>query len=109
MIQTTTSSEARSIEVNEIVPQPCERKATDDPDDKKIEIPITYIKIKFRERKCCNKVLYILYRILRIFMVSFWYYFMPFLVINLSFFVPHTYHSSHQVAKEPTFSSESKE
>ena len=70
----------------------------------KIPVP-QYIRINFRERKWCDKLLYIVYRLLRTFYVSFWFYFMPFFVIIASFAIPIILHSQqniHSSAEETT-------
>ena len=93
IIQTTTSYVARyKIDGNKIKPQKCEREwieeETDFPNEgaeAKPRLP-TYIRIEFfGDRTCCNKLLYLLYKIFRLFYVVFWFYFLlllqPFLAI----------------------------
>lgn len=46
------------------------------------------LKVTFRSRTCCNKCLYITYKALRIFYTSFYFYFIPFITIILTCFIP---------------------
>ena len=48
----------------------------------------THMYIGFYSRKWDNKVLYILYKIFRIFLVSFWFYFVPFVAMFASYVIP---------------------
>jgi len=46
-----------------------------------------YIRVNFWEdRTCCNKFLFAVYKVFRIFYVTFWFYFMPFSVIFFCMF-----------------------
>ena len=88
IIQTTTSFESRAkIPGNEVEPQSCETKPGEHQDMNKTQVP-QYIRINFSDRKWYDKLLYLVYRLLRTLYVSFWFYFMPFLVIIASYVVP---------------------
>ena len=57
--------------------------------EKVIDVP-PYIYIDFIEdRSCCNRILYLLYKGFRSFYITFWFYFLPFTVITLSFVTPY--------------------
>lgn len=47
-----------------------------------------YIYISFWDRSFFNKVFWVIYRFLRVFYVSFWFYFVPFTVIVGSYIIP---------------------
>lgn len=49
------------------------------------------LKVTFKSRSCCHKVLFVLYKIMRSFYVSVFYYFLPFMVIVVSTMVPTIY------------------
>ena len=81
-VQQTTSTQAKNIvKGNHTKPQPVEKLP---PLKKEINIP-TYIHVTFWQRTCVNKCLYSLYRLLRTFFVSFWFYYGPFVALGLSF------------------------
>ena len=42
----------------------------------------------FGQRSCCNKLFYVLYKFLRCFYVSVYFYFLPFATIMLSCLIP---------------------
>lgn len=46
------------------------------------------LRIQFGERGCGNKCMCVVYRILRVFFVSFYYYFCPFLTVLFSIMAP---------------------
>jgi len=46
------------------------------------------LKIQLGERGCSNKCMYVVYKILRVFFVSFYYYFSPFLTVLFSIMAP---------------------
>lgn len=46
------------------------------------------LKVTFGSRGCGNKMLYIVYKLYRIFFVSVYFYFMPFIVVLLSILLP---------------------
>ena len=48
-------------------------------------------KVIFSERGCANKLLYVLYKCVRRFMLSLYFYFFPFIAIFVSLFVPILY------------------
>ena len=48
----------------------------------------SYIKLNFAQRTLGNKCQYSLYRLLRVFFVSFWFYYAPFLALLFNFIVP---------------------
>ena len=55
---------------------------------KKTPLP-THIRINFwKDRSFFNKILYVLYKLLRIFFVFLWYYFFPFVAMMSSYIVP---------------------
>jgi hypothetical protein len=95
VIQTTTSYQARHlIDGNKIELQECEETMKSDSElANKIEdfkIP-THIKISFwKDRSCMNKFLYIVYKVIRCFYVSMWFYFLPFVVVFASYLIPST-------------------
>lgn len=47
-----------------------------------------HIYIKFRNRRWDNMILTLIYGILRVLIVSVWYYFVPFVALMASFVVP---------------------
>ena len=49
-----------------------------------------HIYISFKSRTCTEKVLRLTYKVFRILYVSFWYYFVPFMMIVLSYWVPYS-------------------
>jgi hypothetical protein len=49
------------------------------------------LKVNFKDRETLNKVLFVIYKILRGFYVSFYFYFIPFTVIIISSIVPIMY------------------
>lgn len=53
------------------------------------------LRIMFKDRPCQNKVGICVYRILRIFFVSFYFYFLPFFVLLLSILIPQRYLDNH--------------
>ena len=58
--------------------------------EKKVVHVPTYIHIDFySNRSCCNRILYLLYKGFRSFYITFWFYFLPFTVITLSFVTPY--------------------
>ena len=60
-----------------------------DDDDYRNENMPEYIGLSFQRRKWDNKLLYGLYKILRIFHVSLWYYFAPFIAFGCSYIIPY--------------------
>jgi len=46
-----------------------------------------YIGLRFRDRTLKNKVLFAIYRVLRVLFVSFWYYFAPFYGLYFYFLI----------------------
>jgi hypothetical protein len=46
------------------------------------------LRVQFKDRKCSQKCMFVIYRMLRIFFVSFYFYFFPFLTIMISIMVP---------------------
>jgi len=46
------------------------------------------LKVTFMKRDCCNKCLYLVYKCIRTFYVSVYFYFMPFTCIMLSCLIP---------------------
>ena len=89
MIQTTTSCLARyKIADNELKKQRADEKI-DNTERKGIKIIVPkYIYVNFKDRICSNKVLYLLYKCFRILYITLWFYFLPFVVITLSFVIP---------------------
>jgi len=95
-VQTTTSTVGAHYEIegNKIELQQCEKEWREHAEKNKgkedeitalaAQIP-TYIRVDFRSRTRCNKLLYLLYKLFRIFYVTFWFYFMPFSVIFFSY------------------------
>lgn len=63
-----------------------ETTITEIKDSMKIETP-KYMRVKFSDRKRGNRCLYLIYRFYRIMFVSFWFYFLPFFVIIVSYLV----------------------
>ena len=51
----------------------------------------TYVMQSWKQRKCGNKCLWSLYRIMRIFFVSIWFFFIPFVALTYNFIVPYVY------------------
>lgn len=48
-----------------------------------------YIHLSFKQRSCLGKFLAIVYRIYKLFYVTFWFYFLPFTALLGSFFIPY--------------------
>ena len=118
-IQTTTSIYAKYImEGNRLKPQPCEQEAYDarkeeatalekkanapitsprsadvrqnDPDNfEEYERIPTHIRVQFSDRTWGNMLLYLLYKVFRIFYTSVWFYFLPFVAMICSYAVPY--------------------
>jgi len=73
------------------VPQSCERTEGEEPENlEKIEVP-KLMRVAFKERTCQNKTLYLVYRCYRVFFISFWFYFLPFAAIIVSYWVQSIY------------------
>ena len=53
-----------------------------------VDIP-EFIKSEWKQRNACNKCLFSLYRLLRTFFSSFWFYYAPFIALNMMFIVPY--------------------
>ena len=53
-----------------------------------INVP-EYIHAEWKQRNHCNKCFYSLYRILRTLFSSFWFYYAPFVALNMMFIVPY--------------------
>ncbi len=49
------------------------------------------MKVKFSERTCVNKFFFVIYRIVRSIYISLYFYFLPFLLVIVSTFVPYIY------------------
>ena len=86
-IQTTTSYKARHrvkdnrtkklvVETLKPLNQECENA-----------IP-PYVKFEWVQRTLGNKIVYSLYRLLKVFFVSVWFYYAPFLALLFNFIVP---------------------
>ena len=59
-----------------------------DDGEEKIILP-THMRIDFwYDRSCLNKLLYLVYKALRVMFVSVWYYFFPFIALMSSYIVP---------------------
>ena len=48
-----------------------------------------YIMLEWKHRACGNKCLWTFYRIMRVCLVSFWFYFFPFVILAFNFIVPY--------------------
>jgi hypothetical protein len=55
------------------------------------------LKVVFKSRDCCNKCLYIMYKICRCWFVSVYFYFLPFFVIILSIILPLWFRETYNV------------
>ena len=44
--------------------------------------------VEFKSRTLGNKILYLIYKMFRIILVSFWFYFVPFLAMFASYVIP---------------------
>ena len=53
------------------------------------------LRIQFKDRDCTNKILWVIYRVLRSFFVSAYFYFLPFFAVALTIIVPLHYVSSN--------------
>ena len=49
------------------------------------------LRIQFKDRGCANKMLWVIYKILRSFFVSMYFYFLPFFVVALTIVIPLQY------------------
>ena len=49
----------------------------------------THVYVSFYDRTFGNKILYIFYKFFRILLVSFWFYFVPFVAMFASYVIPH--------------------
>ena len=58
-----------------------------------VKLP-THIKVEWSERTWGNKILYLIYKLFRILLVSFWFYFVPFVAMFASYVIP-AYMSGH--------------
>ena len=76
MIHHTTSSKCGVDELSDVKDQ---------------NVNFRKLRIQFKDRDCGNKVGWVVYRILRIFFVSIYFYFLPFFVIGLAIVVPAEY------------------
>ena len=54
----------------------------------------THVYISFYDRTFGNKILYVFYKIMRVLLVSFWFYFVPFVAMFASYVIP--YYFSHR-------------
>ena len=61
-------------------------------DEKEFEMP-THIRISFSERKLFNKVLYLIYKIFRMFFTTVWFYFAPILALTASYTIPYSFNA----------------
>ena len=68
--------------------QELEQNDIDEDPRKKLGIP-KYIKIDMLERSFGNIACFVIYRLFRSFYVSFWFYFLPFTIILLSYAIPY--------------------
>lgn len=75
LISHTTSKKCRPLEESSVV--------LDEENDE-----YRPMKVNFKERSCCNKVTYLLYKTYRMFFVSAYYYFFPFLAVCISTLLP---------------------
>jgi len=67
-----------------------------------LELP-NFIYISFGERPCGNMFLFLVYKMFRISFVTFWFYFIPFFAMILSYLVPwymNTYHAAMKPAED---------
>ena len=48
----------------------------------------THVKVGYSERTWGNKILYLIYKLFRIMLVSFWFYFVPFVAMFASYAIP---------------------
>ena len=55
--------------------------------ERSVKLP-THIKVDFKERTWGNKILYLIYKLFRILLVSFWFYFVPFVAMFASYVIP---------------------
>ena len=62
-------------------------------DEKEFEMP-THIRISFSERKLLNKVLYLIYKIFRVFFTAIWFYFAPILALTASYTIPYAFNTN---------------
>jgi len=60
----------------------------DKSDQVNLEGEVIPLRVQFKERSCCNKFVFIIYKMLRTFYVSLFFYFMPFCAIVLSTLFP---------------------
>ena len=72
VIKRTTSSRCGSNEYS-----------VDHSQDSKVKL-----RLEFKERTCCNKVQFCIYKIFRVGYVSIYYYFLPFLVVSINIHIP---------------------
>ena len=78
----------------------CKETEVGDPKEKEeIELP-THIKVVFSERSCCNKCLYLLYKLFRFNFVAFWFYFIPFFAMILSYILPWYFNTYYPLSAE---------
>ena len=80
-IEITTSSAARFKNEQNLLSAPGEE----------VENQPEYICLEWRDRKWSNLLAFGVYRFLRWIYVSLWFYYLPFIVIPLSYFVPYAY------------------
>ena len=48
----------------------------------------THVKVEYSERTWGNKILYLIYKVFRLLLVSFWFYFVPFVAMFASYVIP---------------------
>ena len=53
-----------------------------------LPLPPKTVYISFKDRTCGNKVCRMLYKLFKIFYVCFWFYFSPFTILFLSYYLP---------------------
>ena len=53
-----------------------------------VDDTVAYIHISFWQRSFANKLLWLVYKAFRVFYVSVWFYFLPFVVIMGSYLIP---------------------
>ena len=62
-----------------------------------------YIHVKWSERTLCNKILRLFYRLIKGLYVSMWFYFVPFLAIFLSYYLPYLNRNKEFIDEDECF------
>ena len=64
-----------------------ELEEEEEEDEHSCKLP-THMMVEFKSRTLGNKILYLIYKMFRIILVSFWFYFVPFLAMFASYVIP---------------------